>query len=628
MRPTTVSILSLALLVAGCVPGSAARFAQVQDRHLQGSAAPPAAAPKDCELRLYMEQRESRGAVNGIRKGALGAAVVERKGGQYVDGACLKHKGQRLELPASFLIASENGQDLERFCRDGTRQPGQTLDDGAGGGPSTVDVCTWNGRFHSARPFSLMFLTDPARAVGDYVEFVRVYRNGDLVAAWNRSSDQPTAHKLEIRGDSLTIAGPLAASLPPHLSAMDLRVIPRDASVTEAIDLRVRDDRQRFKTRVVNALQAGANEALPQDSPARASLKCLKERVLHAESQIRRLINGEVGEYQPDALCTLPLTTATGTTPLSDEYARFSNQGRDQLQQLKTNALSTLLNVGAELQAKIESAQAKALLDGEQALLARASAAVQSAVLARLGGGNQADQLKALQALLVSHAGLGLTDNDLQQLQSFYAQSQNLVHDVDAQVKAALAAVDESRLLAESLYDEARRVAATPERQAQIFNAVAQSLSHQGDVFEPRRDNPPLLAGEQQIGMEYADVFQVFAGAVWNAVPFRLNDRERVDFNETVAVPILDLVGMRWQWSKNRFSEFRLATGVGYTRTKEGDGSTSAEAALPNLSATFGTAKVGLGWAFSKNISDRDRWRLLVGADLFKLITGSNVEVF
>ena len=56
------------------------------------------------------------------------------------------------------------------------------------------------------------------------------------------------------------ITGVFAATQPPHMAAMDLRILPRETGVTHELQMEVRDDRARFITRVSTAAKAAADQ--------------------------------------------------------------------------------------------------------------------------------------------------------------------------------------------------------------------------------------------------------------------------------------------------------------------------------------------------------------------------------
>src|SRR5882724_3375393 len=270
-------MLGLLGLCLGCSRGSEAFHVVAAPSALPAALSKAVPSLKACDVRMFIEQRPGAGP-EGISEGRLGAIIAESiSEQQLVNGVCIKRPGEPLALPASTMIAAvEASPKRARFCRND--EGDYTVVDPGTAAAVPVKACIWNGVFHSARPFTVTLLTDPAHSVGDYVECLRVYRNGDLMAAWNRVSDQIAPYRVVIPGQSLT-SGIFAASHPPHLSDMDIRVIPRDDSVVQAVDTATRDDYARFKTTLKAALGAAVDAWLPPDTPERKSFDCLKSEL-------------------------------------------------------------------------------------------------------------------------------------------------------------------------------------------------------------------------------------------------------------------------------------------------------------------------------------------------------------
>lgn len=199
---------------------------------------------------------------------------------------CIKRTGQALKLPSKILIARDpDGPSMVRFCHVAPTDYTLVPPEGAKLNTSVkVEACTWNGTFHSTRPFTFTLMTKTDAAVGDYVEAFRIYRNGDLMAAWNYASDTPNPSRVVIEGTMLTTDA-FAATYPPYLAAMDLRVLPRETGVSHEVDMEVRDDRELFKQKVAGAAKAAAKVALPPDSDEYKSLMCLSAQLREASAR-------------------------------------------------------------------------------------------------------------------------------------------------------------------------------------------------------------------------------------------------------------------------------------------------------------------------------------------------------
>jgi hypothetical protein len=580
----------------------------------------PGAAPVDCEVRLFAEQLPTHNP-QGIADNSVGAFFVERDPGnqkQVFGGVCIKRPEQPLQLPASILIAADpEGVSLERFCSVGS-EPFDLVPSAPAKSAVKVNACTWNGVFHSTRPFTFTLLSQPGTAVGDYVEVLRVYRNGDLMAAWNYASDQRRPDKVVVDGNGMR-TGLFAATYPPHLAAMDLRIVPRETGVAHVVEMEVRDDRARFQAKLSTAAKAAADVALPPDSPERASLTCLTSQLAVASAALMSVVDRVAIPKLPVG-CT-PLIDAGGGTPLSDAYRDVKNQSQAELETLRAKADERVIALRARVEAKIPAATRDVL------------GRVYGKVVESLPAARKA-AVDTIVKTCIQKFGTAGTDakcfNELRAIPEVAAVIEPLLQTavtLDQSVSNMLESADEARLLASNLYARGRDILASPQKQAEIYSAFTASLASQGSPFEPRRDNPPLLPSEQKLEMQFADKFQWFAFAPWNAVPLRVDDNFDADFNAAITIPLLDVGGARYQWGRSRFAEFRGAFGIGVIQTESPDDKPKRATLMPHASISLGTFRLGGGFALGNDLGNgAERFRLLVGFDLFKLITGSNIE--
>lgn len=629
VRLTVVLGGGAALVGCGAADGRVARYAAVQAKRVEGPAmvtrsapaaaraadvaAPPEPSAKKCDVRLYIEQRPGHG-VYSVGSGELGVAAVTVDGDNAVDGVCIKEPGKPLRLPAPIQLASPGGTDLSRFC-DGESST-KTI------AAVKVETCDWNGTFHASRPFSFELVTDEHERVADYVDFVRVYRNGDLMAAWNSAAQQATPHRVAIEGEPFRSRW-LSVSLPPNDSAFDLRIIPHDNAVARAVDLVVRNDALLFRKKLLGAGKAGLLEAFPKDSQIRKSFECLRTTVSHVRAQVLHVTNGEVPDEAPPS-CSLDLQLRYGSS-LSDKYADVKQQTEKAAARAKQEADETIADAREAIEAKLPPVVVKKLEEMLPELAKQLSQQARDAVAAQVNKHRDlASYLKALRGA----APPGETD-----YKTFLIGAENLIETLDAELQLAFASLDEARALAIQLHGELESIAQNPDRQAQLFNVIATRLGQEGDTFEERRDNPPLDAGEQKVPMRYRDRWQFYALAPWNAVPIRTGSDSGGDLNAAVAIPLIDIFGGRYQFGGNRFSDIRAAFGIGYTSTEltdENGQSHQKAAAMPNFSIGAANLKFGVGYVTTESQKDKgfkDHIRWLVGVDLFKLISGRNVEL-
>jgi hypothetical protein len=96
-------------------------------------------------------------------------------------------------------------------------------------------------------------------------------------------------------------------------------------------------------------------------------------------------------------------------------------------------------------------------------------------------------------------------------------------------------------------------------------------------------------------------------------------------------VPVLDAVGGRWQWGTSRFNDVRFGFGALYSVLKGNDGvdhwNLGGEANLSVATFHLGLAYTPFRRASFGDLGNQDRFRMLIGADLYKLIAGGNLEL-
>lgn len=116
----------------------------------------------------------------------------------------------------------------------------------------------------------------------------------------------------------------------------------------------------------------------------------------------------------------------------------------------------------------------------------------------------------------------------------------------------------------EAISNEITSLSRDPKRQALVINTfISSQFKDQEEFFEARNNaSPAPIEGAVTFGMTYEDPLQIFSLATWNMLPFaprgsaydnRLNMR---DVDLTVAIPVVDVIGARFQWRP------RLARGL------------------------------------------------------------------
>jgi hypothetical protein len=311
-----------------------------------------------------------------------------------------------------------------------------------------------------------------------------------------------------------------------------LRIIPRGDAVGQAVDTTVRNDRLRFEQKLLSAGKAAFATTFPKDSPIRTSFDCTEKTAQHVRAQVLHMVNGQL-PVEPPPDCSMPLQTDYGS-PLSDAYRDAKNQTEQSITSAKAKTEKTLDAAKQELESKLPPAAVDALNKMLAEAAKKLTKAGQDAVAKEISKSHP-DLASYLEALR------GDAPSDEPQWRTFLVGAEKLANDVDGEMKLALGAVDEARALALELGSEVKAVANDPNRQAQIFSAVAQSFAAQGDTFEDRK--APLLNGEQSLPMRYVDPLQFYVLAPWNGVPIRTGANSGGDFNAAVAIPLIDVIG-------------------------------------------------------------------------------------
>ncbi len=541
----------------------------------------------DCHVWLHARQTATvpRALIRDVPTDNVGALLVERvKVGekeQLREGVCLQRGDGPLVVPQPITVAFPTNVaiDSDDFCPD--RPQHEKLQ--VGKQEIEVKTCRWSSFYHAVRPFSFWLSTTDT--LSKYVALVRIFRNGELVYSWN-AANAATKAQLKIDGESLNADSRLASrSLPPHLADFELRIVPSQVQIDPAqLAMTVVDSRaqstERWQSLGFSVLAVVEKTAGPD---VLGKKQCLVSQLRELEDRVLRLVDGTRPSLPMPINCTPLPVKIQSATPLTDVYKG--------LERKTTEALDEATN---KLEAALGGIDCSGLED-----------AVKKAVNDALSP-------------------------DLQP-----AERAHQVAELDGVVQAALGSVQRARELANSIRARAVAIGGDPAAQAQAANDLVRAFEAQPDIFEVRRANPPVVEGERTLKMRYGDAFQGFMFSPWFGVPFRIIDSPGAAFEATVAVPIIDVLGARWQFGKSRLSDVRLAIGIAGFLDKQTnrDGSNGNDVfhVASEASLGFGTVKAALGLVMNDKDSfehkQSNRLRLIVGADLLKLITGKNVEL-
>lgn len=552
----------------------------------------PAAASTECEVFLKLAFKQNTGLL---------APDVR------TEDICIKRAGQSIKIPDSIQLyfgETSFASRFDTFCY------GHRKDALSGSAPASVaapvepfptvkgitarTTCSWNAHYNNRYPFDIFIWTGNKEPLAQYIKLIRVLRNGKLAFTWN-GIERPE-WSLYIQGSWLT-----AHNL-PHLADFGLRItgqgvqIPNEIINAKAVPRLTEWQVQAGRLKL--ALDASLTTVAPN---SKKRWECVKWHAKAVEEAARFLggalgsqsadeVQRRVDEQKPASLgaadCPAPNLQLANLKPLSKIYAEFKNSTAEDLQNLAREQIKKLSTA-----TKIDLLPLVNTLRDELVKLPATDKARQAI-----------EQLDAV----ATHA-LGLTD----------------------QLIAATLEIRESVV----------NLGKDPAQQAQLVANVAEVLEKEAPVFEPRVANPPPLSGEQELHMEYGDRHQYFLLTPWNLVSFRLTQNPGTSPGWENLIPAIDLVGYRFQWAKSRFADLRI--GLGIFLAKDTLPAMAEMGQMTNkdvynfameVNIGLGGIKFGAGYLLSNNagsmpLEQADRFRLLIGADLIKLITGRNLEV-
>jgi hypothetical protein len=487
--------------------------------------------------------------------------------------ACLRRKDGLLVLPDHLVLHTN---DDHRMCQEGTLS-----------GSDNAWSCHWNLTFRHAYPLSFaIFTEDPKEQLASYLQMVRVFRNGTL--AFRRMVDPHAGGSLIVPGQELK------ATLLPYDAPIDLRLVAVGVDVPPEVTLEeVAKRRRPLEERLEVARNAFNSSTLGRSLSS-------------SRQQVDALVK-VAEEASLAARCLAPTHTADPTC---------------------ASAPADLKALSDNLHASLVSTDAKA---AEQRSVA------QKAVLEKTSELEQ----KLRTALFVAKAA---STAELVQNSAADATIQQWLATLDALAQTSSELVNGTAVLVDGLRSTAATVR---DKQAmyELYNHMAACLASQS-VFEARNENPALVSGELGLPMKYSDYLQTFVLAPWNGLPTRPTEKLAADLNASIAIPIIDAVGVRYQFGRSRFADFRVAAGFTVfaeeveQETKPsttdpsnppGEQSETVDAFhfAPQVNLSLGTLHLGAAYIATPggDIDEGvDRLRLLIGADLVKLLTGRDLE--
>ncbi|AGP36358.1 hypothetical protein BE04_33455 [Sorangium cellulosum] len=483
--------------------------------------------------------------------------------------ACMQAKGSALTFPTTMTLHYKE--------RLGPPYDRDLCADEAVGPETTkgdkLYSCQWNGTFRDRHPMTFRIFSAHTPAANDAP--LDIGTRIQLIHVFRNGKLvfkwlPPALPVTEVLIHGSAIEGEGI----PHLAPLDVRVYPVGADVSaDLLALDVSKSREQLKTRLAVATSAAVATGVPRTND---SVKCLVMQI----DLLRQTI---ATEYQlgPVAALSTPADKCDveGSQDLVVDYQNAKAKGREALERF-AGAVSAELGVRRQvLIGQIDSLVAAA----PPGLAARKAALAQD--------------LKLLDALITDTATI-----------------------LDGAVNALDVAVKEARALARD-----------PQKAAEVHAKVAEALTREGDFFEPYGTNPEPTGHERMLEMTYRDAFQWYFLQPWNGLPMRTDGE--ITPSPTIAIPVIDVVGLRYQWAASRFAELRIAPFASMVLTDSAGGNDKDDG--PDVirwawapSVSIGNLRMGLAiLPFANEQGNAARYvRFVFGADLYKLITGTAIE--
>jgi hypothetical protein len=555
---------------------------------------------------------------------------------------CIEGSDHQLALPSKLKLWVNDNGSYSRYhvCRDGT--------DKATHADPNVITCEWNGIFRHTWPWTIVLSTNGA-ALKTQIQGVRAFRNGALVWIWVPKPSDTLAE--------LTVPGrDLKGTLMPEDAPLDLRIIPSGVTVDAAVlaaKVQARPSQWATQSKVIE------NAILTSPSLANGKLKdevtCLEYRVAMVRYHAAQIAGSTT---------TLPVAPVDCKDVPQDSTPdglrqRYEQLKQDASQDVDATEQKFVDDVNA-YRTKLSASENQALTTFQQAL--RDFWAGQGAWWADLQTNGKAnsdtdraaylkllDDTQARRAIIegnpkdawakLAKAVKTPTEAELVWLKTRGTpeELQFLISQTDALLTQGLQAVDDTIALAGELKKDAIRIVGSRDEQAQLFLRAANALQTVSPL-QAITPNPDLLPGERALAMRYSDPWQFFFVAPWTGFPVSVGGD--ADFSGANLIPIVDAMGWRYQFSGSRLADVRAGIGLTALSFTSKEDSTDPATGVtskkdvqqfrftPEANFGFGNLKLGVGYAMGgDSLSSKERVRVLVGADLYKLISGNNLEL-
>lgn len=555
---------------------------------------------------------------------------------------CIKRPHHDVEIPDQIeLYTDGGGYNHYNLCEEGSLFAANTCaPEGA------VAECRWNRHFSDTHPLSIVLYTLDRSKLADHLRLVRVYRNGDLAYRWLGTDivdASPFAGEkvLFIPGESLK------GSLLPHLAAMDIRIVGVEAPVDAgALREEVRS-REHFASVQIHALFDGMKKsAVFKDLKSKYGLDAFKLDVDYVQCLSKAFMTDGKSACSKTPVCPVP-TGKTGIDvnlqQVCDLYQSLSKLPAGEVQSAELDASNRLRDVAKQ----IEQYGNGALNDFKRELetsfraddkpdwhrLVRSF--VDKNLLSELILVRDVPELEKLAQTHKITLDATKTNQDfVDWLKATHGATSLASMNTEAErlMRASLSVVMDTDGLIRRLRDDVHDMTRNDRAKVQLFNEAFQSLQ-KTPLFEQYADNPRLLPREGALPLEYYTRLQFFSLAPWHGVAWQPSKSVlSPSFNATNLVPVIDVAGVRVQFRKSRFGDFRAALGLSLSYEENADDSKEDTfTMIPQASVGLANLRVGLGYSLFSNPGQgftTDDLRLVIGADFFKMFSAGNLEAF
>lgn len=601
--------------------------------------------PADCEVVMHMVHGEDL-KIPGTKFDRQKSPLHNIPGSIYVvsEPICVKREGKEPEIQSTIRLNLVGGAyNHFRMCEEDSDSPDTAI-------KGAKESCTWNHYFRHAYPSSFVFYTVNGNTLSEHLRFIRVFRNGELVYKWSASPDltensMSGKYVLHVPGKQLK------GTFMPNLGDIDIRLVGTTTLTDEALfDQEVLKTKDKQKELFVKALNAAIGSKAFEDAHIQSFVDKLKNEAESVQCHANAIVKWDTSTLCPNSPSGQNANEAAARAKLEDLYKEMKTRtGKDlsALQKEAERAVETRLGeIGVDGKKALEifKKEVRAYWDGNKSglqegwaeYLRRVEKKGKLSELAKAIGAEEVNRIETIPPYIQDDPQKLTRFLDWIRLRSESEHLNVLLAHGDAMMNSALGMVDEAGNLVQKLRADLGKLSKSDKAQAELFQDIFHAVEGP-DPFVPYAPNPLPLAGEKVLSMAYSDKTQWYALSPWYGLPIKVAGELEANINLGTFIPILDLLGLRYQFSRNRFGDFRVALGVAQAfedvkkKNEAGEEVSVQEYRfIPELSLSVGNFRIGGGYAFGEGYKEHgwEHCRLFFGADLVKLVTGRNLEVW